>query len=147
MLKRWLDTEHKLAEEAVPAASQTSPRHEVPHWLEDLRAERVLKYDMAIFPFEQLFCEMFETLNLAALHRAELSDHAPLCPTLLKAYHLAGLKRPKAWRQKEKWQWRHIQGFRNSCTYLRFLKLYDRFIDNIVVPLLDCGELLYQRPP
>ena len=57
------------------------------------------------------------------------------------------IKRPKEWRQKEKWPQRHLQKFRQSLAFQRFLEVYDDFIHLVVVPLLACGELFYQRPP
>ncbi|CAJ1379831.1 unnamed protein product [Effrenium voratum] len=141
MLSRWLQKELRRSDSEADSARVGM----APAWLEELRAERVLAYDAVAYPFEQLFCAMFETSDLAGLHKAPLNQ-VPLCPTLLRAYHLAGLKRPKSWRQKEKWQKRYVQSFRRSAQYLCFLEVYHRFMLELVVPMLG-HELLYQCPP
>ena len=66
---------------------------EAPGWLEELRAERFLSYDTERFPFEMLFQELFESSELSKLHEKPLSATVPCCPTLLRAYKMAGLKR------------------------------------------------------
>lgn len=154
MLRRWIDAEMEAQalQEAAPAASsalqQAMGVEPSPRWLEELRSERILRYDQDSFPFERLFCEMFETSDLERLHKAALPERPPACPTLLRAYRLAGVKRPRAWRQKEKWQQRHVQQFRSSGPYRLFLEAYCRFVQDVVLPSVGRGgELLFQCPP
>ena len=91
---------------------------------------------------------MFETSNLAALHKQELrQDRPPLCPTLFRAYTGAGIKRPSSWKRDAKWESRYVRQFRNSTPYQKFLEVFQLFVRQVVVPLLGCGELMYQCPP
>jgi len=149
MLRHWLDAELKeqQASKELPVQKEAISNL-VPAWLDALRTERIIRYDEAAFPFRLLVETMFEATDLSQLHANQLSDRPPACPTLLRAYHLAGIRRPKAWRQREKWQKRHVQQFRSSASYLRFLEVYHCFLQSVIRPLLGLdGDLLYQCPP
>lgn len=153
MLRRWLRDEMAWqAREPHHASARahllTMRSEQAPAWLEEARAERVVQYDLGEFPFPQLLCDLFESPDLAKLHEAEPPQRPPLCPTLLKAYHLAGVKRPRAWRQKERWRERHLQQFRASGPFCRFLEVYHRFVNVVVKAEVGTSEeLLYQCPP
>ncbi|CAE8699963.1 unnamed protein product, partial [Polarella glacialis] len=153
MLQRWLATELD-SQQAAPAvlddaSSKAAAVFQCPAWLNEVRNERVVRYDTTAFPFEELFQALFECSELAALHLQELSEKpVPLCPTLLRAYHAAGLKRPPSWKRAVMWQERRVKQFRRSEPYRRFIETYRRFIHQVVLPLVGCSEgLMYQSPP
>lgn len=144
MLERWL-TKQLLSLDMTTSQPCLPPP---PAWLEALRAERILRYDALAFPFTHLLEALFETTNLAGLHREDLRpDRPPLCPTLFRAYTNAGIKRPGAWRQSTKREAKYVKRFRESEPYQRFIAVYRSFVLEFVVPLLGQGELIYQCPP
>ncbi|CAE8611034.1 unnamed protein product [Polarella glacialis] len=148
MLRRWLERELGRNARALVGTEEVLHVEPLPAWLNTVRAERILQYDTATFPFEHIFRALFETADLAALHRQTLrEDRPPLCPSLFRAYVSAGIKRPGAWKQGTRWETRYVKQFRKSGPYHCFMELYHRFIKQVVVPLLGCGELLYQCPP
>lgn len=148
MLSRWLANRLQHPHSAAPRAAVSAEARAAPAWLQEMRAERVLCYDTAAFPFDRIFRDLFETSDLAALHREKpREDRAPLCPTLFRAYVNAGIKRPSTWKRSTKWEATYVGRFRQSEQYNGFMETYHRFIKQVVVPLVGCGELMYQCPP
>eukprot|EP00933_Yihiella_yeosuensis_P033957 TRINITY_DN27545_c0_g1_i1.p1 TRINITY_DN27545_c0_g1~~TRINITY_DN27545_c0_g1_i1.p1 ORF type:complete len:410 (-),score=50.05 TRINITY_DN27545_c0_g1_i1:315-1481(-) len=153
MLSNWLKNEIKKSQVAAEAtAIKDSLAADLvetpPEWLEEARSERILRYDTVKFPFEEIFQAIFETSSLEMLHQQELNGkQPPLCPTLFRAYVNAGIKRPREWRSSTKWETKYVNRFRQSEPYERFMETYHRFINEIIVPLVGHGELMYQCPP
>lgn len=152
MLRRWIDKQLQPLRDVVDADAESDHAIKAPEafpaWLEVLRAERIVRYDVQTFPFEDLCRALFETADLSSLHRQELrDDRPPLCPTLFRAYVNAGIKRPRSWRQSTKWEGKYVRKFRESSEYQRFIEVYTRFVQEVIEPLLGCGALIFQCPP
>eukprot|EP00933_Yihiella_yeosuensis_P004630 TRINITY_DN109004_c0_g1_i1.p1 TRINITY_DN109004_c0_g1~~TRINITY_DN109004_c0_g1_i1.p1 ORF type:complete len:338 (-),score=73.68 TRINITY_DN109004_c0_g1_i1:32-1045(-) len=120
---------------------------------------RALHEDAAIFRYDTKAWQMLEALqdileilpdeNLEDLHKKVLSEKPPLCPALLQAYGaVRGVSAlPLAWQDAWGKVPVHRKAMLRSEAYKRFLRLYDDFCLDVIVPLTGDAAAYVQRPP
>ena len=119
--------------------------------LEKARREAIFEYDTARYPFRELFVAMFELapgFPLCDIHKMDLPSRAPLSLALLHGFTVAGVKVPKLWNKARLHKKDRLKKFVASRAFKDFQEVYDRFMEEVVVPLIgDPSGLVYQTPP
>ena len=137
---------------AAERARKERPPCPMPPWLEEMREERVVRYDTVRYPLAEAAAAVLElrpgeTLDMLHLREAPTEDTpVPSCPTLVHAFAHAGHKLPRAWKQA-KASAKAVQRLHRTPAYQAFLRLYDRFVTEVLLPSCAGYDMVYQRPP
>ena len=124
----------------------------MPSWLEEMREERVVRYDTLRYPLAEAAAAVLElrpgeTLDTLHLREAPTDDTpVPSCPTLVHAFAHAGHKLPRAWKQAKS-SAKAVQKLHRTPAYQAFLRLYDLFVKEVLLPSCAGHDMVYQRPP
>lgn len=118
-----------------------------------LYSEKVVAFDAAEFDFAAAFRAAFEMppdADLALAHEMNCSpDAVALCPALQRARVLAGTAVSSSGGRRRISSSVVNQRWKASAAYARFMAVYERFVHEVVAPMIDdpTGKILYQATP